>query len=487
MNKTYFTCLILIIAGLSLNARETVYTVSFADYKEKRVYVEAELFLQDSILRMSGNGPVPERWDDYIDNLTARLESGDQVKVVKRGDRWILHTTPGQKVKINYEVSVTHDDILWPGGIDGVAFVKEWGYFLTGRSLFVFNLNDGDKYRVIVKNEGENNVYVPWTPSLDGFLINNHSDLTESLILYGNYKFQELKRNNLSIRFVLGGSEIQANSDKYGEIAEQVMDYYFDLMGGGPTPGGSNSANIMVVINSSKQTDGEVIGSHISMLVNPESDAQEQMVAWFMFAHEFFHLWNGKTLQVNSTRDDWFKEGVTNYYTLKSLFQVEFINMQALAGIFNGLFYQRYQNDSGLGELSMRDAAEGFSKDNHWGLIYSGGLFAGIGIDMIIREETNNQKSLDDLMRALYAKYKNRDEVYTTDEVIALANEIAGKDLTPFFDKYVNGFTEIPVQDYLKKAGFKVSIEDGNLKMNLRDDINEQERAIQNGFLGELN
>ncbi|QCK16692.1 M61 family metallopeptidase [Mangrovivirga cuniculi] len=486
MNKLITIGLSCFLCGFNLLAQQSIYNVRFSGVEEKKVFVDAELFLQDSVLIMSPNGPVPERWDDYVENLEAKSKSGDEIKITKREGKWIVQGPLEQHINISYEINVDHEDIEWPGGIDGVAFVKDWGFFLTGRSLFIFPEDNNDELVVKFDVDDPSKIQAPWPSSSKGYLVKDNTELTESLIIYGDHAYKKIEREDLKIRFVLTGEKIQADSLRYSQIADQVMNYYYNLMGGGPTPNGNQSTEVMVVINSASQTDGEVIGSHINMMVNPDAHPQEQMVAWFMFAHEFFHLWNGKTIMVNSTRDDWFKEGITNYYTLKALYQVGFINDQALAGIFNGLFYQRYMKDPGLGEISMRDAAEGFSKDDHWGLIYGGGLFVGIGMDMIIREETNNEKSLDDIMKLLYEKYKLKNEYYTSEEILKLASEMADKDLASFFDVYINGSTVIPIDEFLEKAGYHVVIENDNLIMTPKENLEGLDLAIREGFLGEV-
>ncbi len=484
MKKIIIAGLLMFFAGFNSFASETNYKIIFSELDEKRVFVEVDLILRDSVLRMSPHGPMPERWNDYVENFQAFDAAGDPIEFTKNGNEWLINAQLNKRVKLRYELSVTHDEIEWPGGVDGVAFVKDWGYFLSGRSLFVYNEDNTDKIQVQFAEEQLDKIQVPWQKKSNVYLIDDHDLLTESFILYGDYGVERISKDNLEINFVLGGNKVQENSAEYSRIAESVMEYYFEMMEGSPFPNKEQSTLIMATINEDNQTDGEVIGSHISMLINPEAGSQDQLVAWFMFAHEFFHLWNGKTLKVESTRDDWFKEGITNYYTLKALYQIGFINEQAMAGIFNGLFYQRYKNDTGFGEMSMRDAAEGFSKDNHWGLIYGGGLFAGIALDMIIREETQNEKSLDDLMRFMYQNYAEEDQFYSTQDILEKASELANKDLSSFFSEYIDGSTPIPIEKYLIKAGFNVNVEGGQIMIQSKNKMTELQSEILKGFYG---
>ena len=135
-----------------------------------------------------------------------------------------------------------------------------------------------------------------------------------------------------------------------------------------------------------------------------------KLISRFIFAHEFFHLWNGKSFRPYANDEaEWFKEGFTNYYTLKALHHVGFLTDESFLEVVNNLFYQRYKNDDGVGKISMTNGEE---KHDHWGLIYGGGMFVGIAQDMIIRKATNNQKSLDYLMRDLFKKYGDSKKEY---------------------------------------------------------------------------
>ena len=105
----------------------------------------------------------------------------------------------------------------------------------------------------------------------------------------------------------------------------------------------------MVIINPSVETDGEAIGSNISILIDPEGDSMSQTIARFIFAHEFFHLWNGKSFSPNAEDTEWFKEGFSNYYTLKALHHIGYLNDESYLELLGGFFYQRYDSDDGVG------------------------------------------------------------------------------------------------------------------------------------------
>ena len=468
----------------------THYEVVFSATQPEQVEVKVELNLQDSLLFMSPYGPKPERWPQYVRNLRALTESGDELNVTPRDSTaWIIEEYPkGQKVHIQYDLILDHEKIPWPGGIDGVAYKRDWGLMLSGRSLFIMNGTGKRPVSVQFKKPGDWKVTVPWEPSSsapEAYTAKNHRDLQESFIFAGTHTEHTLERDGFTLEFVLGGAAIEKDHIRYQKMAGDVMDYYIALMGGvprtDPSPGTRKS---MVIISESEQLDGEVIGNHISMFMNPHGDAMQQMIGWFMFAHEFFHLWNGKTLLFDSTETDWFKEGVSNYYTIKALHQIGFADEQAILGMLDGLFYQRYVNDPGFRTLAPSEAASGFSKDNHWGLIYGGGLFAGLAMDLKIRHRTENSRSMDDVMRYFYSQYNYKDHLILQADILQAANSFGQTDFTDFLNSSVKGVAPVPIKDYFIYAGILTDTDTGHLSLRHKDEKTPLEARIWEGFLG---
>ena len=127
---------------------------------------------------------------------------------------------------------------------------------------------------------------------------------------------------------------------------------------------------------------------------------------------------------------------------------------------------------------------DGTLKHDHWGLIYSGGLFIGISQDMIIRSSTSNQSSIDDVMRMLFKKYGGTNEGYTLSELQELMSDASGKNQSTFFKTYVQGVTKIPLDHYLKMGGFNAVEENGKLLISLKNTTDSTEKQISDGLFG---
>jgi predicted metalloprotease with PDZ domain len=189
-------------------------------------------------------------------------------------------------------------------------------------------------------------------------------------------------------------------------------------------------------------------------------------------AHEFFHLWNVKRIRPASlepvdfthemyTRSLWFAEGVTNTYGSYALVR---------SGIWN--HQEFYQDLSGqITELETRPAerwqsAEQSSLDawlEKYALYnqpqrsvsyYTKGQILGVLLDILIRDRTDNQHSLDDVLRAMNQDFAKSGKFYRDSlDVRLTAEKITGGSLENFFSNYVSGSQALPYADVFSKAG----------------------------------
>lgn len=464
------------------------YTIRINKSDMKKAVVECVIKAEDSSLFMSsiGANQFPDRWAHFIHELKAETIEGEPLKLESlEGAKWKVYAANGSSIRLRYEVSLDHEDHKWSGGVDGAAYVREWGVFYTGRSIFIMSGKQEQSIEVNFDLPENWKVSSPWNVSQNEkrvYLVDNLSALEDSMFFAGTHEEILLKRNNFELIFALGGEEIIEQKESFSNMASGVLDYYIDLMQSVPNPSPDNKFNkSLVVINSSSETDGEVIGNNISILLEKDGDQMSELIGRFIFAHEFFHLWNGKSFAPVNNDCEWFKEGFTNYYTLKSLFHIGYLTKESYLNVLNEFFYQRYINDDGLGKLSMTD---GDIKHDHWGLIYSGGFFIGISQDMLIRTSTSNQKSIDDVMRTLFKKYGGTNDGYSLKELQELMSEASGKDQTNFFKNHVYGVKKIPLDHYLKMGGFEAVEENGKLLISVKKDSKAVEKEISNGLFG---
>ncbi len=198
---------------------------------------------------------------------------------------------------------------------------------------------------------------------------------------------------------------------------------------------------------------------------------------WLAFiAHEYFHHYNVKRIrpkvlgpfnydQENYTRMLWVSEGITVYY--------EYLILKRAGLLTNEEFFDRisrtianYENIPGSKIQSATESSfdtwiRFFARNEESMNIgisyYDKGAILGLLLDLKIRHETKNKKSLDDLMRLLYEKYyKKLNRGWTDEEFRAECEAMAGCSLAEIFEDYAASTKEIDYPKYFAYAGLEI-------------------------------
>jgi predicted metalloprotease with PDZ domain len=198
-----------------------------------------------------------------------------------------------------------------------------------------------------------------------------------------------------------------------------------------------------------------------------------------IYTHEIFHSWNVKRLrpadlypyrydQPQPTTLLWVSEGITDYYADLA---------ETRGGVLDakGFYATTEDKISSVADLpptSLEDASLStwiHPRDGSSYIYYPKGSLAGFLLDIMIRDASNNAKSLDDVMRALYANDYKNDRGFTSDEWWSAVTSAAnGKSFTDFYTRYINGRDPFPYDAVLPLAGLRL----------VRDTINEPRVGI---------
>jgi predicted metalloprotease with PDZ domain len=465
----------------------TIYEITIPADNHRVAIVTASLTPADREFHMfPGAHQLPKRWATFVSNFQVHDENGKIVPVSARDDgTWQLSSMPQGRVTLSYRVRLDHEDHAWSGGVDGAAYWREWGVFYTARSLFVLNGDERENIAVEFRLPDQWRVTAPWQKQGDDatrFVVPGHDVLATSMFFAGTHKEVSVQQGPFELLLALGGDEVMAQEDEFVSMAGGVLNYYVDLMGDVPRLRSQDAAGTpVVIINQANVTDGEAIGNNISILLEPTGNQMSQHVARLIFAHEFFHLWNGKSFSPSGEDGEWFKEGFTNYYALKALHHIGYLSDESYLELLAGLFYQRYSSDDAVGRLSI---TSGQLKHEHWGLIYSGGLLVAIAQDLQIRSVTGNEKSVNDLMRFMFDEHHDGNSYNLVDIERELSSLNNGSQ-EGFFDRYVHGVERIPVSQFLALAGIDTVEEGGRTVFKIREDADPDSSEIRRGLFGD--
>ena len=298
-----------------------------------------------------------------------------------------------------------------------------------------------------------------------GFDARSYDDLADAPIEVGKFEEFTLTQDAAEVRVIIHGDNWRR--DRVSDVLRRICAYEIKLMDGAPFD------HYTFIIHIGKAAYGAGGGmEHVnSTAVSVPSDDFLPGVA----AHEFFHLWNVKRIRpatlepVDYTKEQytralWFAEGVTNTYGAYALVRTGLWTKQQ--------FYEDLSDQ--ITELEARPAehwqsAEQSSLDawlekyplynrpDHSVSYYTKGQLLGLLLDILIRDHTNNNASLDDVLRLMNREFAAKGRFYRDSlDVRLMAERAADTSFEDFFRRYVAGAEPLPYNQVLPLAGLEL-------------------------------
>jgi predicted metalloprotease with PDZ domain len=185
-------------------------------------------------------------------------------------------------------------------------------------------------------------------------------------------------------------------------------------------------------------------------------------------AHEIFHAWNVKRLrpaEMVPYRYDrwqptpwlWVSEGITDYYADLALVRGGIVD----STVFYGLTAEKVQRVGEAPPTALEDISLStwlHPVDGSDGLYYPKGSLAGFLLDILIRDGSDNKRSLDDVMRTMYHTTYKRGRGFTAkDWWPAVTAAAGGRSFVDFEARYVDGRDPFPYDQVLPLAGLRLA------------------------------
>lgn len=191
-----------------------------------------------------------------------------------------------------------------------------------------------------------------------------------------------------------------------------------------------------------------------------------------LVAHEFFHLWNVKRIrpkalesfdyeQENYTTSLWFSEGTTSYYDVmipcwSQVYEPKTC-LENLSKDITRFLQTPGRKVQPLSESSFdawiklyrRDA----NSDNCQISYYLKGELVSLLLDLLIRNNSQNKYSLNDVMRKLWENFGKTEIGFSPEQLQETLELVAKMDLSDFFVRYIDGTEELPFNEYLEPFG----------------------------------
>ncbi|MDB2330179.1 PDZ domain-containing protein [Alteromonas sp.] len=204
-------------------------------------------------------------------------------------------------------------------------------------------------------------------------------------------------------------------------------------------------------------------------------------------SHELFHTWHVKRIKPKVlvspslasetyTNQLWIYEGFTSFYDDVTLARVGLISPQQYADIIAKTMTRLLQNEGRLKQTVAESSFDAWTKfykqdasaANNIVSYYAKGGIIALGLDLLLRRQSNNTVNLDDLMVLLWEHY-GRELKGTPDDVIqTLCMAHFQIDVSDYLNKVVYGTEDVALMDHLPAIG---------LSMQTRAKINADDKG----------
>jgi len=187
-------------------------------------------------------------------------------------------------------------------------------------------------------------------------------------------------------------------------------------------------------------------------------------------AHEIFHAWNVKRMrpaemvpydyhQAQPTPWLWVSEGITDYYADLALIRGGIIDSTQ----FMALTANKANTVATAPPTALEDASLStwiHPEDGSGYLYYPKGSLAGLLLDVMIRDASDNAHSLDDVMRQVYQNTYKKGRGFTSNDFWPEVSRAAGgRSFTEFQGRYVDGREPYPLDQILPLGGMRVALD----------------------------
>jgi predicted metalloprotease with PDZ domain len=420
-----------------------------------------------------------DNYGKLVDDLKAYDKSGKELTTTKTDDNSWKIANAKTLAKVTYWVNDTYDsekgsgfgkeDIFSPAGSN----IDAGKNFMLNNHCFVgyFDNKTEIKYNVTIQHPttlfgATSMVDTNKSDTVDNFVASRYFDLVDNPIMYSKPDYETFTVDGMEILF-------SVYSPNGTHSAKSLLPYLEKTMRAQKAFLGSINTNkrytVLLYLSDMQKPDAKGFGAlehHTATtvcfpeLMQPDG-LGEQIKD--VVSHEFFHTVtplsiHSKEIQYfdynnpKMSKHLWMYEGVTEYFA--NLFQVN----QGL--IDADEFYQRMvgkiknaaeMNDTmPFTEMSANVLVQPY-KDQYLN-VYEKGALIGMCIDIIIREKSNGERGILDMMKKLSKEYGaskpfNDEELFT--KIVALTYPEVGE----FLNTYVAGKTPIPYDVYFAKMG----------------------------------
>ncbi len=424
----------------------------------------------------------------YIDDFKALDYEGNELSVTKLDENTWSIENASKLDKLMYYVNDTFD-IETNGGIGGGHPVSPSGTNIETDN-FVLNLHGFIGYFDSLKNnQYALDVTAPSTfvrtsslankgtkSSADGkyftdsYFAPRYFDITDNPMMYGKLDIEEFMVGDIKIVLSVYSPNRVHTAASQKETVYKMMQAQKKYLG---SVNSTNRYDIYLYLSEETETSPKGMGAlehHTStVVVLPESSSEEELAESLIdvVAHEFFHIVT--PLSVHSedvhyfdynkptfSKHLWMYEGVTEYFAQHfQVYEGLMDNKTFYSTIMSKINNSKNLNDSlSFTKMSENVLEEPYSSQYY--NVYLKGALIGMCMDILMRKESDGNRSMLSLMKELSAKY-GKNKPFIDDNLIEQIAAMTYPSVAGFLKTHVEGEVPIDYNKYFAMVGLTMT------------------------------
>ena len=450
-----------------------------------------------------------DNYGKYIEDFKAFDSKGNVLVVAKMDDnKWSIKNAKSV-AKVTYLVNDTFDTEKGSGFGNSDIFSPAGSNIDAGKN-FMLNMHGFVGY-FQDKKDLPYNLTISHPATLWGATSMTDLDASDTIDLFKTARYAELVENPIMYAkpdyttFTIDGMEILIGVfSPTGKVtAESITPEMKTMMTAQKNFLGKINAtkkySVLLYLSTLTDTDAKGFGAlehpTATTVVLPEMMPKEELVKSMVdvVSHEFFHIVTPLSIHSKEIHDFdynapkmsehlWMYEGVTEYFA--NLFQINqglITEEDFLKRMAEKIAHANAMNDTmPFTTMSANVLVEPYK--TQYLNVYEKGALIGMCLDIIIREKSNGERGILDLMQKLSNEY-GPSKPFNDKELFDKITSLTYPEVGTFLETYVSGATPIPYATFLAKVGITKSMEKSPTNVFLKGQVpyitvNQQTKEI---------
>ena len=426
-----------------------------------------------------------DNYGKFIEDFKAFDSKENLLSVTKTDDNaWSIKNAK-TLVKITYWVNDSFDtekgdgfgqnDIFSPAGTNidaGKNFMLNMhgfvGYFQDKKDLsYTVNISHPDTLWGATSMTDQDA-----STTNDKFTTARYAELVENPILYAKPDYTTFTIDGMEILIGVYSPTGKVTAESITPEMKKMMTAQKTFLG---KINATKKYSVLLYLSTLTDNDAKGFGAlehpTATTVVLPEMMSKEELVKSMIdvVSHEFFHIVTPLSIHAKEIHDFdynapkmsqhlWMYEGVTEYFA--NLFQINqglITEEDFLSRMAEKMEHANAMNDiMPFTTMSTNVLTEPYK--TQYLNVYEKGALIGMCLDIIIREKSNGERGILDLMQKLSNEY-GASKPFNDNELFAKITSFTYPEVGTFLTTYVSGATPIPYETYLAKVGVTKSVE----------------------------